>query len=81
MTLRTGGSAMPPATKRMFFPRQESVGKQFPYGPRNVMFCPTSRSCSAWVTRPFLRKVHSMYSCRVGGLATQKVLSPAPGTP
>ena len=33
MTLRTGGSAMPPATKRIFFPRQDSVGKQFPYGP------------------------------------------------
>ena len=65
----------------MFLPFHVSIGKKLPYGPRTVMAWPTSRSRRAAVTRPVLRNVHSMYSVRVGGLATQNVLSPAPGTP
>ena len=39
---------------------------------------PTFASRSAVVTLPMALKLHSMKPCRVGELAMQKVLSPAP---
>ncbi len=42
------------------------------------MVSPTSRERSASVTRPTVRKQHSMYPVRVGAEAMQKVDSPAP---
>ncbi len=80
MTQRTGASPMPPATKTMSLPRHSSSGKQLPYGPRKPTVSPTLTSRSAVVTLPTSLKVHSMASVRVGGLAMQKVASPAPKT-
>ena len=42
------------------------------------MASPTSKRRNASVTRPTERKQHSMYPCRVGDEAMQKVDSPAP---
>src|SRR5512133_290815 len=76
--VRKGGRAMPPATKTRFLPKNSSIGKELPYGPRTPIVSPTSRRRSSSVTRPTERKQHSIEPVRVGDEAMQKVDSPAP---
>jgi hypothetical protein len=80
MTQRTGARPMPPAMKTTSLPFQSSTGNQLPYGPRKPTVSPTFTSRSAAVTLPTALKLHSIKPLRVGALAIQKVLSPAPNT-
>src|SRR5450756_619303 len=80
ITQRTGARPMPPAMKTTSLPFQSSTGNQLPYGPRKPTVSPTFTSRSAAVTLPTALKLHSIKPLRVGALAIQKVLSPAPNT-
>src|SRR5512138_3015281 len=75
---RTGGMAIPPATKIRLRPSHCSVGYQLPYGPRKPIVSPSSSFQNESVTRPTRLKQNSRRSFQVELPQILKVDSPEP---